>query len=207
METRPCRGRLELGGVEYDPSTSLIVTDVQNDFADPSGNLYVRDGEKTVPFVNHEIERARSGGAYVVYTQDWHPESTPHFQKDGGIWPVHCVQGTWGAEFHPDLEVEGEVVRKGSGGEDGYSGFSVRDPQSGERGSTGLEDLLRGRGTRRVVVVGLATDYCVKETALDAIRKGFVTFVLEEGSKAVDLEPGDGERALEAIRQAGGHIA
>jgi nicotinamidase/pyrazinamidase len=207
MMKRRCTERLDVGDVEYDRSTALIVTDVQNDFADPNGNLYVQGGEKTLPFVNHEIERARAAGAYVVYTQDWHPESTPHFQKDGGIWPVHCVQGTWGADFYPDLELEGDVVRKGTGGEDGYSGFTVRDPQSGEQGSTGLEDLLRRHGIQRVVVVGLATDYCVKETALDAMRKGFDTVVLEEGSRAVDLQPGDGERALEAIRQAGGHIA
>jgi nicotinamidase/pyrazinamidase len=192
--------------VRYDPETALIVVDVQNDFAHPEGSLYVKGGEEVVPVVNREIERALEGGALVVYTQDWHPDSTPHFQKDGGIWPVHCVQDTWGAAFHPDLEVKGEVIRKGTGGEDGYSGFTVRDPRTGEESPTGLADLLRGRGIAKVVVAGLATDYCVKETAIDAARLGFATTVLREGIRAVDLQPGDGERALEAMREAGAEI-
>lgn len=192
--------------VRYDPETALIVVDVQNDFAHPEGSLYVKGGEEVVPVVNREVERALEGGALVVYTQDWHPETTPHFQKDGGVWPVHCVQGTWGAAFHPDLEVKGEVIRKGTGGEDGYSGFTVRDPRTGEESPTGLADLLRGRGITKVVVLGIATDYCVKETAIDAARLGFATQVLREGIRAVDLEPGDGERALEAMREAGAEI-
>jgi nicotinamidase/pyrazinamidase len=191
---------------EYDERTALIVVDVQNDFADPSGNLYVSGGEKVVPIVNGEIERARASGALVVYTQDWHPEESPHFKKDGGIWPVHCVQNTWGAEFHRELRVEGEVVRKGSGGEDGYSGFSVRDPSSGEVETTGLESLLRGRGIEKIVCVGLATDYCVKETALDARRLEFPTTVLADAIAAVDLEPGDGKRAVEEMRRAGAAV-
>jgi len=192
--------------VRYDPETALIVVDVQNDFAHPEGSLYVKGGEEVVPVANREVERALEGGALVVYTQDWHPETTPHFQKDGGVWPVHCVQGTWGAAFHPDLEVKGEVIRKGTGGEDGYSGFTVRDPRTGEESPTGLADLLRGRGITKVVVLGLATDYCVKETAIDAARLGFATRVLREGIRAVDLQPGDGERALEAMREAGAEI-
>jgi nicotinamidase/pyrazinamidase len=188
---------------EYGPNTALVVVDVQNDFADPSGSLYVSGGEEVVPVVNREIEQALDAGALVVYTQDWHPGSTPHFQKDGGIWPVHCVQGTWGADFHPDLKVAGEIVRKGTGGEDGYSGFTVRDPLSGEAEGTGLESILRARGIERVVVLGLATDYCVKETALDGAAKGFDTVVLLEGIRAVDLRPGDGDRALDEVKRAG----
>ena len=101
-----------LHDLNYDEKTALIVVDVQNDFADPDGSLYVRDGDEAIPFINEQITRARDAGALVVYTQDWHPPSTPHFQKDGGIWPVHCVMGTWGAEFHPQLEVVGPVVGK-----------------------------------------------------------------------------------------------
>jgi nicotinamidase/pyrazinamidase len=190
----------------YDSSTALIVVDVQNDFADPNGSLYVSGGETIIPVVNEEMTRARDAGAAVVYTQDWHPESTPHFQKDGGIWPVHCVQDTWGADFHPDLEVKGEVVRKGTGGEDGYSGFTIRDPASGAEKSTELADLLRKRGVERVVVVGLATDYCVKETALDAVRLGFETTVRAEAMRAVDLQPGDGDRAFEDMATAGARL-
>jgi nicotinamidase/pyrazinamidase len=192
---------------QYDPRTALVVVDVQNDFADPAGSLYVQGGEQVVPVVNREIERARRAGATIVYTQDWHPESTPHFEKDGGIWPEHCVQGTWGAELHPELQVEGEVVRKGGGGEDGYSGFSMRDPTNGEEQPTGLERILRDKGIGKVVVVGLATDYCVRETAIDAAELGFEATVLLEAVRAVELEPGDGQRALEDVQRAGGAVA
>jgi nicotinamidase/pyrazinamidase len=192
--------------VQYDAQTALIIVDVQNDFADPAGSLYVPGGEQIVPLVDREVERAGQAGATVVYTQDWHPETTPHFAKDGGIWPVHCVQGTWGAEFHPQLEVNGEVVRKGTGGEDGYSGFTVRDPSSGEQHATLLERLLRDHGVRRVVVVGLATDHCVKHTAIDAAAKGFDVTLLSEAVRAVDLQPDDGKRAIEDMRKAGAAI-
>jgi nicotinamidase/pyrazinamidase len=192
---------------EYTLRTALIVVDVQNDFADPSGALYVRDGAQVVPLVNAEVGRAQDAGAFVAYTQDWHPEHTPHFEQDGGVWPVHCVQETWGAELHPQLEVDGPVVRKGTSGEDGYSGFSVRDLNTTATHPTELESLLRARDIEAVVVAGLATDYCVRETALDAVRLGFDTTLLTDAVRAVDLEAGDGERAIEAMRQAGVHIA
>lgn len=191
---------------KYDPETALIVVDMQNDFADPKGSLYVRGGEEVVPLVNREIELARGAGATVVYTQDWHPEHTPHFARDGGIWPVHCVQGTWGAEFYPQLEVEGEVVRKGAGGEDGYSGFSTRHPETGEERPTELEDLLRRHQIRKVVVAGLATDYCVKETVIDAAERGFEVALLSEAVRAVELEPGDAQRAMDDIGAAGATV-
>jgi nicotinamidase/pyrazinamidase len=187
----------------YGPKTALIVVDVQNDFADPRGSLYVTEGEKVVPVINEEIRAALRAGATVVYTQDWHPESTPHFQKDGGIWPVHCVHDTWGAELHPDLVVSGEIVRKGTDGRDGYSGFTVRDPESGEIEATRLEDVLRAAGIESTVVAGLATDYCVKETAIDSARKGFATTVLADAIRPVDLQPGDGAQAIAAMRTAG----
>lgn len=187
----------------YDAATALIVVDVQNDFADPSGSLSVSGGERVVERANAEIERAIAGGALLVYTQDWHPESTPHFAKDGGIWPVHCVAETWGAALHPDLRVAGEVVRKGSNGEDGYSGFSMRDPVSGEEIPTPLEGLLHERGVSRVAVCGLATDYCVKATVLDALRLGFEATVLSDAIAAVNLQPDDGARALAAMAEAG----
>jgi nicotinamidase/pyrazinamidase len=188
---------------EYDGRTALVVVDLQNDFASPAGSLYVGGGEHVVPFVNEEIRRARAAGALVAYTQDWHPPSTPHFQKDGGQWPVHCVRDTWGASFHPGLEVVGPVVRKGTGGEDGYSGFTVADPRTGEKAATGLEELLARHQVERVVVVGLATDYCVRATALDAAASGRRTIVLRDGVRAVNLRPDDGERALEEMRAAG----
>jgi nicotinamidase/pyrazinamidase len=191
---------------EYDGKTALLVVDVQNDFADPAGSLYVKEGEEVVSFANAEIDRALAAGAHVVYTQDWHPQSTPHFEKDGGIWPAHCVRGTWGAEFHPDLVVKGDVVRKGTGGEDGYSGFTVRDPRSGTQEGTELEPLLRSQGVERIVVLGLATDYCVKETALDGRRLGFDTTILLEGVRGVNLQPGEDERALHDAMLAGARV-
>jgi nicotinamidase/pyrazinamidase len=190
----------------YDDHAALIVVDVQNDFADPGGTLYVRGGEEIVPSVNAQIEAALAAGALVAYTQDWHPPTTPHFAKDGGIWPVHCVAGTWGAELHPDLLIEGPVVKKGSGGEDGYSGFSVRDPRSGEVDATQLEGLLRSGGIERISIAGLATDYCVVETVLDGIRLGYPVEVLASMIRAVDLRPGDGGRAVERMRDAGASI-
>lgn len=189
--------------VSYDSQTAVVVVDVQNDFADPQGNLYVTGGEEVVPVVNDQVRRADDAGALVVYTQDWHPESTPHFEKDGGTWPVHCVKETWGAELHPDLEVRGETVRKGTGGEDGYSGFTVRDPETGEEAGTALEDILRQHEVTRVVVVGLATDVCVKATALDAVDKGFETTVVADGVRGVNLQPGDDQKALEEMAAAG----
>jgi nicotinamidase/pyrazinamidase len=189
--------------VTYDSATALVVVDVQNDFADPAGSLYVKGGEAIIPAVNEEIRRATAAGALVVYTQDWHPPHTPHFAQDGGVWPVHCVQETWGAALHPQLQVVGPVVRKGANGEDGYSGFTMRDPRTGATVPTELEGLLRQRGIRRVVVCGLATDYCVKATALDAARLGFETSLLRDAIRAVDLQPGDGERALTEMAEAG----
>lgn len=189
--------------MDYTPTTALVVVDVQNDFADPDGSLFVAGGHAAIPFINKQIEAAGASSAIVVYTRDWHPDTTPHFAKDGGIWPVHCVGDTWGSDFHPDLLVSGPEIKKGTGGEDGYSGFSVRNPETGTRAATGLEDLLRDAEVNDVVVVGLATDYCVKETALDAARLGFTTTVLADGIRSVNLNPGDGARAIAELVVAG----
>ena len=193
---------------DYDERTALLVVDVQNDFAHPEGSLYVDGAAGAIARTNEEIARALEGGAFVVYSQDWHPQHTPHFAQDGGVWPVHGVGGSWGAELHLDLVVaEGApLVRKGADGSDAYSAFSQRDPQSGEQAATELEALLRERAIERVVIAGLATDYCIKETALDARRLGFPTTVIADAISAVNLEPGDGERALAAIREAGATI-
>jgi nicotinamidase/pyrazinamidase len=193
----------------FDERTALVVVDVQNDFADPSGSLSVSGGEAIVPRVNQAIAQATEAGAVLVATQDWHPEVTPHFAKDGGIWPVHCVGGTWGAELHPDLELPPSAlrVRKGTRGEDGYSGFSVRDPRTGAETATELEARLRDRGIERLVVCGLATDYCVKATSLDGTRLGFEVELLADAVAAVDLQAGDGDRALTEMREAGVRLA
>ena len=193
-------------GFTYDSTSALIVVDVQNDFADVNGALYVAGGADAVEYVNRQIAAAIEAGALVVYTQDWHPASTPHFAKDGGIWPVHCVADSWGAEFHPSLDVVGPSVRKGTAGEDGYSGFTVRDPLTGTEAATALAGMLRDKGIEQTVVCGLATDYCVKETALDSAQLGFATTVLADGIRAVNLQPGDGARAVAAMVAAGVHV-
>jgi nicotinamidase/pyrazinamidase len=191
----------------FGPGTALIVVDMQVDFGRRDGGLYVGGGEETVPVVNTLVERARAAGCPVFYTQDWHPASTPHFAKDGGVWPVHCVQGTPGAELLPNLRVDGPVVRKGTGGEDGYSGFSVRDPLSGETSATTLGTLLAEAGVDRLVVVGLAGDYCVKETALDGRRLGYEVAVPLAATRFVNLRPGDDAAAVAELAAAGVEVA
>ncbi|MDE3087148.1 MAG: isochorismatase family protein [Acidobacteriota bacterium] len=190
--------------ISFGLRTALLVVDIQNDFADPGGSLYVRGAEALVERANAYVRLAREAGATVAYSQDWHPAHTPHFAQDGGTWPVHCVADTWGAQFVPDLMVEGPVFRKGTGGEDGYSAFSMRDVGSGEITATGLAHALSVADVGELVVCGIATDYCVKETALDAIGIGYGVVVPTDAVRAVDLHAGDGDRALEAIGRAGG---
>jgi nicotinamidase/pyrazinamidase len=189
----------------YGDRTALVVVDLQNDFADPAGSLSVAGGADVIPVVNRAVRDATVAGALVVATQDWHPESTPHFAKDGGVWPVHCVGGTWGAELASRFDLPADVprVRKGTNGEDGYSGFTMRDPETAEEIPTELEALLRERGIERVVVCGLATDYCVLATALDAVRLGFKVELLADAVAAVNLQPTDGERAVAEMAEAG----
>jgi nicotinamidase/pyrazinamidase len=193
---------------QFDPSTALIVVDLQNDFADPAGSLAVSGADRVIAAVNVAVAEAVAEEAAVALTQDWHPESTPHFAKDGGIWPVHCVAGTWGAELHPAFDVPAAAhrVRTGEHGEDGYSGFTERDLLTGREMPTELDAILRRLGIERVVVVGLATDYCVKATALDAVRLGFEVGLLRDAVAAVNLDPDDGDRALAELAEAGVRI-
>jgi nicotinamidase/pyrazinamidase len=176
---------------------ALIVIDFQNDFT-PGGALAVPHGDEIAERVN---ELAGSGRFdLVVATRDWHPADHGSFAERGGPWPVHCVQGTPGAELHPALDRSkiDVVVDKGQNpGTEGYSGFD----------ETELASLLRERGIDKVTVVGLATDYCVKNTALDALREGFDVTVDSAAVRAVDVEPGDGERALAELREAGAGVA
>ncbi len=189
--------------VGFDERSALLVIDVQNDFANPRGGLYVNEGQNIIPTVNRLVTAARDAGALVVYTQDWHPVDTPHFQTSGGTWPVHCVAGTWGAELHPGLEVDGPVVRKGTGPDDGYSGFTARDVTTGQDKATELRAVLEEVDVGCVVVVGLAQDVCVQATALDARRLGYDTTVLLGATRPVNLRPGDDQRAIHAMAAAG----
>jgi nicotinamidase/pyrazinamidase len=189
--------------LELSPTTAVVVVDMQHDFADPSGSLYVSGGEQIVAPMVELIDQARQRGAAVVYTQDWHPEHTPHFAIDGGIWPVHCVIGTPGADLVPGLPVVGPVVRKGSGPEDGYSGFSVLDLATGKTRGTELSTILDDDGITRIVVVGLAGDWCVKATAIDGVRLGYAVTVPLALTRFVELHPGDAERAIADMAAAG----
>ena len=186
--------------VAYDAKTALVVVDVQNDFADPAGSLSVAGAEKVIEAVNAEIAAARAAGAEVVYTQDWHPPHTPHFVTDGGPWPPHCVAGTPGADAADGLELpDGTMIveKADTPAMDVYSPFP----------GTGFADDLRARGVRRLVVGGLATDYCVLNTVTDALAEGFDVVVLDDAVRAVDVEPGDGDRAEDAMRRAGARFA
>jgi nicotinamidase/pyrazinamidase len=176
---------------------ALIIVDFQNDFC-PRGALAVPDGDAIATRLND----LASSGEYdlVVATRDWHPPDHGSFAEQGGPWPVHCVAGTPGAELHHGLDPTpiDAIVDKGQDPQtEGYSGFE----------GTGLAELLRERGVDHVTVVGLATDYCVKNTALDALREGFTVTVDSTATRGVEVEPGDSERALEAVRAAGASVA
>ncbi len=178
-------------------SRALVIVDFQNDFT-PGGALAVRDGDA----IAGRIDGLARSGEYdlVVATRDWHPPDHGSFAAQGGPWPEHCVQGTEGAELHPSLDraLVDVVVDKGQDpATEGYSGFEATD----------LAELLRERGVDQLTVVGLATDYCVMNTALDGLRNGFAVTVDSNAVRAVEVEPGDGQRALEAVRAAGGSIA
>ena len=179
---------------------ALILVDVQNDFC-PGGALAVEHGDEVVPVLNRYIERFVDLRLPIFATRDWHPVKTTHFKAYGGVWPVHCVQGTHGADFHPDLKLTPEITIVSAGmaaDEDGYSGFLGRD-------STGrsLAALLRDCGVDRLFVGGLATDYCVKHTVLDGIREGFQLMLIGDAVRGVNLNPGDSEQAIQEMSAAG----
>jgi nicotinamidase/pyrazinamidase len=176
---------------------ALLIIDFQNDFT-PGGALGVAGGDEIAGRLNELAADPRF--EMVAATRDWHPPDHGSFKQQGGIWPVHCVQGTVGAELHSGLDRErlDVVVDKGQDpGADGYSGFEA----------TRLEDLLRAHGVDRVTIGGIATDYCVKNTALDALRLGFGVTIDRDAVRGVEVEPGDSERALDEIRAAGGDVS
>lgn len=179
------------------PKQALIVVDVQNDFC-PGGTLAVAHGDEVVGPLNRKIDEFLERGAPVYKSRDWHPPATKHFTTYGGTWPVHCVQNTKGAEFHPALRDDPriKVISKGLGDTDCYSAFDETD----------LAAQLHDQAVEEVVVGGLATDYCVKNTVLDALRHGFKVKALKNAMRAVDLQPGDGDRAIEEMRAAGADI-
>jgi nicotinamidase/pyrazinamidase len=191
---------------------ALILVDIQNDFT-PGGSLAVNDGDKVVPVAN----RVQKKFDLIVATQDWHPKDHGSFASNRGgrvgelselgglpqvLWPDHCVQGSRGAEFHPQLDMchVTRIFRKGTDPSiDSYSGFF----DNGHRKSTGMGEWLREQGTKSVYVMGLATDYCVRYTALDAVQFGFDTYFIEDGSRGVELHAGDVAAAIEEMRSKG----
>ena len=185
----------------YDPTTALIVVDLQNDFADPAGGLAVAGGAQVRAEDQLRVESAKTAGASIFYTQDWHPESTPHFAKDGGIWPVHCVADTWGAELHPDLVVDGPIVRKGANGEDGYSGFTMRDPRPARRSRPSWR---ASSGARRHAALGAASPPLLRQR--DGHRRATARVRdIRAGPLCmpVNLRAGDDLRAIEQMQSAG----
>ncbi|MBS7605315.1 MAG: nicotinamidase [Candidatus Bathyarchaeia archaeon] len=174
---------------------ALIIVDVQIDFC-PGGALPVPEGDKIVPVINEYIRKFKTAGALIVATRDWHPPNHISFRSQGGPWPPHCIQGTRGAEFHPDLRLpEGAlIISKATDPlKEAYSGFEGTD----------LTDKLREAGAKRVFVGGLATEYCVKNTVLDAVERGFETFLLEDAVRGIDVKPGDVERAIKEMLERG----
>jgi nicotinamidase/pyrazinamidase len=176
---------------------ALIVVDVQNDFC-PGGALAVAQGDEVVKPLNKLIEEFLERGEPVFKSRDWHPEKTRHFAAYGGTWPVHCVQNTKGAEFHPELidDMHIRVVSKGLGDEDSYSAFDGTD----------LALQLHRLGIEEIWVGGLATDYCVKNTVLDGLKEAFRVKALKNAMRAVELKPGDGQRAITEMQNAGAEV-
>ena len=179
---------------------ALILVDVQNDFC-PGGALAVQDGDAVVPALNRYIARFQAAGLPVFATRDWHPAKTGHFAEFGGAWPAHCVQDSKGAAFHVDLKLDDDVmvVSKGTAvDEDAYSGFQGTD-QAGRS----LAELLHALGVDIIFIGGLATDYCVKATALDGLKQGFKVVLLGDAIRGVNLAPQDSDQALRALAAAG----
>jgi nicotinamidase/pyrazinamidase len=179
---------------------ALLIVDVQNDFC-PGGALPVPDGDRVVPVLNRYIERFQGRGLPVFASRDWHPEVTRHFESEGGPWPPHCVAGTEGASFHPELRLpeDAEVVSKGTDPEDdGYSAFEAATSDE-----VALEAALEAAGVSRLFVGGLATDYCVQASVRDAARRGFRPVLLLDAIRGIDVEEGDQARAMDAMLRAG----
>jgi len=192
-------GLSESHGPEDAAGTAILVVDVQRDFC-PGGALAVPDGDRVVPVLNQVLHASHARQLTVYASRDWHPPGSSHFLP-GGAWPVHCVAGSPGARFHPDLRLPGGtlIVSKGIDADsDGYSAFEgcLND-------GTMLADDLRRRGVTHLVIGGLATDYCVRHSVLDAIRKGLRVTLVTDAIAAVQLTPGDGERALAEMHAAG----
>lgn len=189
---------------------ALLIVDMQRDFAHPGGSLFIPGAPEILPTLISLIEEARREGVPVAWSQDWHPARTPHFEAYGGIWPEHCVAGTPGAELLPELTAlvapEDIIIRKGVSGEDGYSAFTVRNLLTEVEQPTKLNAQLQERQIELITIAGVATDWCVRASALDALAASYAVEVATGATAGVNLQPGDSATALAEIAAAGGVI-
>lgn len=181
-------------------AAALLIVDLQNDFC-PGGALPVADGNRVVEPLNRAAGLMHAQGLPVLASRDWHPPQTGHFREYGGQWPVHCVQGSYGAGFHPDLRLPEGTILLHKGGDPLKDGYSAFEAETAERES--LEAVLNTLQVRQLYVGGLATDYCVRNSVMDALQRGFRVTLLTDAVAGVDLVPGDSEAALEEMRAAG----
>lgn len=182
---------------------ALLVVDVQNDFC-TGGSLAVPESPRVIAAVNRHLAEAAARGMPVYASRDWHPPATTHFSTYGGQWPVHCVQGSHGAAFHPELELPPDTMIVTKGERDDSPGYSAFDGHLGN-GRPLLSDL-RDRGVTHLYVAGLATDYCVKHSVMDALAAGLRVTVLEDAIAGVDVAPGDSAAALADMRRSGADV-
>lgn len=179
---------------------ALLVVDIQNDFC-PGGALGVREGDEIIPGINKYLKLFSQHKLPIFASRDWHPKKTTHFKKYGGVWPVHCIQNTKGAEFHPKLKLAKEAILLYKGmnpQEDSYSVFQAEDANG-----MSFLNLLKILGIEEIYIGGLATDYCVRFTTSDAIKQGFKVKVLTDAIKGVNLKPDDSDNAIKEMKQAG----
>jgi nicotinamidase/pyrazinamidase len=186
------------------PHGALLVVDVQNDFC-PGGALSVPEGDRVVRPINEYLKRAATLAMAVYVTRDWHPPKTTHFRQYGGLWPPHCVQGSRGAMFHPDLSIPAGAILVSKGVDPDADGYSAFDGHTDDR--TTLLDDMREHEITHIYIAGLATDYCVLFSSRDALRAGLRVTVLTDAVAGIDLAKGDVARALDEIRARGGELA
>jgi nicotinamidase/pyrazinamidase len=190
--------------MQPDSTQALLIVDVQNDFC-TGGTLAVPEGESVVPPLRRLAQQFAALGLPVYATRDWHPADSRHFAVNGGLWPVHCVQGTPGARLREDLKLPSNVQLVSKGQTRTDDGYSAVAGEVAGRGTL-LEDL-KTRGVDKVIVGGLATDYCVKHSVLDLLSQGYAVTLLTDAIRAVDVKPGDGQRALDEMTRAGASLS
>ncbi len=182
---------------------ALLVVDAQNDFC-PGGALGVPEGDKIIPRINKYVSIFTKNKLPIFFTRDWHPVKTRHFKDFGGIWPVHCIQNTYGAKFHPKLKLPKDAILLYKGMDpkkDAYSAFQAEDVSG-----TALPVLLKKMGINQLYIAGLATDYCVRFSSRDALKQGFKVKILVDAIKGVNLKPNDSENAIKEMVKAGAKI-